>query len=93
MVAAAGGDAADAAAMSLHHLAAAVTSSAIRLLGLDPIELAIVQRRVGAECDTYRLQSDRWATAPAAALPALGGTLTEILGEHHGSLDARMFVA
>jgi urease accessory protein len=45
VVAAAGGDPADAAAISLHHLGAAVTSAAVRLLGLDPIALAGVQAR------------------------------------------------
>lgn len=93
VVAAAGGSAADAAALSFHHLTAAVTSAAVRLLGLDPIELAVVQERAGRECDTYRSQSSRWASMPPAELPAWGGSLTEILGEHHGSLDARMFVA
>lgn len=93
VVGAAGGDAADAAALSFHHLTAAVTSAAIRLLGLDPIELAVVQERAGRECDTYRLQSTHWASMIPCELPAGGGSLTEILGERHGSLDARMFVA
>ncbi len=93
VVAAAGGDETDAAALSFHHLTAAVTSAAVRLLGLDPIELAVVQERVGRESDVFRSQATRWASMTAAALPATGGALTEILGEHHGSLDARMFVA
>jgi urease accessory protein len=93
VVAAAGGTAADAAGISLHHLTAAVTSAAVRLLGLDPIELAVVQERAGRTCDTYGAHSARWALLPPAELPAWGGALTEILGEHHGSLDARMFVA
>jgi urease accessory protein len=93
VVAAAGGDAVDAAALSFHHLTAAVTSAAVRLLGLDPIELAVVQERAGRVCDIYRAQSAQWAAMAPAALPAWGGSLTEILGEHHGSLDARMFVA
>lgn len=93
VVAAAGGNAADAAALSFHHLTAAVTSAAVRLLGLDPIELAVVQARVGHECDAYRSQAERWASIRPAELPAWGGSLTEILGENHGSLDARMFVA
>ncbi len=93
VVAAAGGDAADAAALSFHHLAAAVTSAAVRLLGLDPIELAVVQERAGRVCDGYVSNATRWASMAPAELPAWGGTLTEILGEHHGSLDARMFVA
>jgi len=93
VVAAAGGSAADAVALSSHHLTAAVTSAAVRLLGLDPIELAIVQERAGRECDAYRSHSARWASMAPAELPAWGGSLTEILGQHHGSLDARMFVA
>lgn len=93
VVAAAGGEPADAVALSLHHLSAAVTSAGIRLLGLDPIELAVVQDRAGRQCDTYRSHSTQWASTAPAELPAWGGSLTEILGERHGSLDARMFVA
>jgi urease accessory protein len=48
---------------------------------------------VGREWDVYRSQSERWALATPAELPAWGGSLTEILGENYGSLDARMFVA
>ncbi|WP_040491120.1 urease accessory protein UreF [Ilumatobacter nonamiensis] len=92
-VAAAGGDANDATALSFHHLTAAVTSAAVRLLGLDPIELAVVQERVGRRCDGFRSDATEWASMAPADLPAWGGSLTEILGEHHGSLDARMFVA
>lgn len=93
VVAAAGGQADDAAALSLHHLTAAVTSAAIRLLGLDPISLAVVQERAGRQCDAYRTSATQWASAAPAELPAWGGSLTEILGERHGSLDTRMFVA
>ena len=94
VVAAAGGDATDAAGLSLHHLTAAVTSAAVRLLGLDPIELAVVQARAGHACDGLRAMAPEWAAVAAPAeLPAWGGSLTEILGEYHGSLDARMFVA
>ncbi len=93
VVAAAGGGPGDAVALSLHHATAAVTSAAVRLLGLDPIALAALQARAGVRCDDLRAEADRWATADPATLPARGGTLTEILGERHGSLDARMFVA
>ena len=93
IVAAAGGTPADAAGLACHHLTAAVTSAAIRLLGLDPIELAVIQERVGRRGDEYQAAAAGWAALPAAELPAWGGSLTEILGEHHGSLDARMFVA
>jgi urease accessory protein len=70
-----------------------VTSAAVRLLGLDPIELAVVQERAGRESDRFRSYATQWASMSPVELPAWGGALTEILGEHHGSLDARMFVA
>lgn len=92
-VAAAGGTPGDAVVVSCHHLTAAVTSAAVRLLGLDPIELAVVQARVGRSADAWRMDADRWARSSPAELPAVGGTLTEILGERHGALDARMFIA
>ena len=41
VVAAAGGTPDDAAALAFHHLGAAVTSAAVRLLGLDPIEVRL----------------------------------------------------
>ena len=93
VVAAAAGRPADAAALSCHHLIAAVTSAAIRLLGLDPIELAVVQERVGHQADELTQQAGRWASLRPNDLPAWGGSLTEILGQRHGALDARMFVA
>ncbi len=57
VVAAAGGSPADAAALAFHHVGAAVTSAAVRLLGLDPIELAAVQALAGARgrCWSRRL--------------------------------------
>lgn len=93
IVGAAGGSPADAVALSCHHLTTAVTSSAIRLLGLDPIELAVVQERAGRRSDAFQDSAEFWALAPLPQLPASGGSLTEILGERHGTLDARMFVA
>ena len=93
VVAAAGGTPDDAAALAFHHLGAAVTSAAVRLLGLDPIELAGGQARAGRHIDEGRDEWGRWATCPPAYLPADGGTLTEVFGERHGTLDARMFIA
>ena len=93
VVAAAGGSPADAAALAFHHLGAAVTSAAVRLLGLDPIELAAVQARAGRVVDAGRDDWAGWTTAAPSDLPAAGGSLTEILGERHGGLDARLFIA
>ncbi len=93
LVSAAGGTSVDAASLAFHHLSAAVTSAAIRLLGLDPMAVAAVQARVGERIDDWCLDADAWASSSPAALPASGGSLTEILAEDHGSWNARLFVA
>lgn len=91
--AAAGASPDDAATLGLHHLAGAVASAAIRLLGLDPVRVA-ARQAAATEHAADRLLLDRpWVVPDPADLPADGGTLTEILGERHGSLDARLFVA
>jgi urease accessory protein len=91
--AAAGGTPSDAATIALHHLAAAVSTAAIRLLGLDPIGVASVQARSVALARDLVADVDVWATALPAHLPARSGALTEILAEDHGQWDARLFVA
>jgi urease accessory protein len=92
-VTATGGSAADAASVSMHHLAAAACTAGVRLLGLDPLAVAGVQARA---VDRHTPSHDviaGWAAAMPPDLPALGGSLTEILGEMHGEWDARLFVA
>lgn len=93
VVAAAGGTPAHGAALACHHLVAAVTSAGIRLLGLDALALAGIQARVGRQADALVDRATAWAAADPSELPADGGMLTEILGQRHGALDARMFVA
>lgn len=93
VIAAAGGDPTNAALVSLHHLAAAVTSSAIRLLGLDPLTVAAVQARACNAIDELVAEAVASAAGGVAQLPALGGALTDILAEHHKQWDSRMFVA
>lgn len=83
----------DAALLSFHHLSAAVTSAAIRLLGLDPMTVAAVQARVGDRVDEWAQDADHWAHSRPEDLPAHGGSLTDILAEDHGRWDARLFVA
>ncbi len=93
LVDAADGTPLDAASLAFHHLSAAVTSAAIRLLGLDPMTVAAVQARVGRHIDDWSTDADVWATAEPAELPACGSSLTDILAEDHGRWDARLFVA
>lgn len=83
----------DAAVLALHHLAGAVTTAATRLLGLDPIEMAALHAIATDRAARALLGERPWQVDHPSDLPADGGSLTEILGEHHGSLDARLFVA
>lgn len=88
-----GGSAADAVSISMHHLAAAACTAGVRLLGLDPLAVAGVQARA---LDQHAVSADQvaaWSTAMPSELPAVGGTLTELLGQRHGEWDARLFVA
>lgn len=92
LTAAAGGSAEDAARLAVHHLAAAVTGAAVRVLGLDPLEAARLQAEVAPTADGLAASVDQWATCAAADLPAAGGALSEILAEDHGTWTARLFV-
>ena len=74
VVAAAGGSPADAAAVAFHHLGAAVTSAAVRLLGLDPIELAAVQAGAGRAVDARRDEWIAWSSG-SPSRPARGRRL------------------
>lgn len=104
-VRAAGGTPADAVSITIHHLASAVTTATVRLLGLDPLATAAahanaVARWLGvsdrgplAPDRSHRPDVARWSVAEPRDLPAASGTLSEILAEHHGTWSHRLFVA
>ena len=89
----AGADAETAALLSMHHLGSAVVSAGIRLLGLDPLAVAAIQTRAATVTAELVAPAPQWAQIAPSRLPALGGALTDILGEDHGHWDARLFVA
>ena len=93
LVAASGAGPSDAALVSIHHLSAAVTSAAIRLLGLDPMSVTEIQARVGTIASAWISTAADWAQCAPHELPAHGGSLTDILAADHGRWDARLFVA
>lgn len=92
-IAEAGAPVEDAAILVLHHLAAAVTSAAVRLLALDPIAVLTMQSRTTPLIDSLVADAVIWRAAAPADLPAVGGALTEILAQDHAGWDARLFVA
>jgi urease accessory protein len=90
---AAGLDAPDAAACSLHHLALALGTAALRLLGLDPFD---VHALLAALAPTIDALARAAAVAPACSLddlPAWSGPLTEILAEDHATWEVRLFAS
>jgi urease accessory protein len=93
LVAVAGGSPHDAATIAMHHISAAVTSAGVRLLGLDPMAVAAIQAGAAPLIATLVADADGWASVVPRDLPALGGAMTDILGEDHGHWTARLFVA
>jgi urease accessory protein len=93
VVAVAAGTPNDAATIAMHHLAAAVTTAGVRLLALDPLAVAAIQAAAAPLIDELVAAADDWASAAPRDLPAVGGALTDILGEDHGHWAARLFVA
>jgi urease accessory protein len=87
----AGGTPADAVAITIHQLASAVTTAAVRLLGLDPVTVAALQARHVASVDHASFVAE-WSRADPRDLPAGSGTLSEILAEHHSGWSHRLFV-
>jgi urease accessory protein len=84
----------DAALCSLHHLVGAVTTAAIRILGLDPFEVHAVAARLAPRLDELAATAARRAaTSPVAHLPATTSVLADILAEHHATWEVRLFAS
>lgn len=84
----------DAALCSLHHLVGAVTTGAVRLLGLDPFEVHAIAARLGPRLDTLAtVAAEQAASLEPAALPATNSMLADILAEHHATWEVRLFAS
>lgn len=98
-VVAAAGDGADAAAsLALHHLLGGACAAAVRLLGLDPIEVAAVQ--AAASRPAEHLTQAAVAVAHRAVaeqdprlLPSTGNPLPEVLAELHARAGVTLFAS
>jgi urease accessory protein len=91
--AAAGGTPHVAASLTLHHLAASITTAAVRLLALDPVAVAALQVRAARSADRLLVDVDDWVRRRPADLPAAASSAADVLAEHHGTWPARLFVA
>lgn len=84
----------DAAMCSLHHLVGAVTTAAIRILGLDPFEVHAVAARLAPRLeDLAAVAADQAAECTVADLPATTSVLADILAEHHATWEVRLFAS
>lgn len=94
----AGGAAADAAALAVHHLVGQVCSAAVRLLGLDPLAMSGVHARVLEEAGS--VVDDAVAAGAAAAaeedpgrLPTASTPLPEVLAVLHARAEGALFAS
>ena len=84
----------DAALCSLHHLVGAVTTAAVRLLGLDPFEVHALAARLAPRLDDLAAEAARQAATSASSdLPAHTSVLADILAEHHATWEVRLFAS
>jgi urease accessory protein len=84
----------DAALCSLHHLVGAVTTSAVRLMGLDPFDVQALAARVAPNLDQLAADADNHAAGCAPCdLPATTSVLADILAEHHATWEVRLFAS
>ena len=91
--AAAGLTPADAALCSLHHLVGAVTTAAVRLLGLDPFDVQAIAANRTPLLERLAAEATARALGPADALPANNSLLADILAEHHATWEVRLFAS
>lgn len=95
VAAAAGLDPDGAALCALHHLVAAATTAAVRLMGLDPFEVTAVAARLAPEMQASAAVAARDALAWSEPrdLPATVGLLADVYAEHHATWEVRLFAS
>ncbi|MGH3913542.1 MAG: urease accessory protein UreF [Pseudonocardiaceae bacterium] len=98
VVAAAGDGSGAAALLALHHLLGGTCSAAVRLLGLDPINVAAVQARLSrpveqAARDAVRVAGEAVARSDPRLLPSTGTPLPELLAELHARTEVTLFAS
>ena len=83
----------DAALCSLHHLVGAATTAAVRLMGLDPFSVHALAANRATMLDSLAEEAAAHADEAPDALPAFASVLSDILAEHHGTWETRLFAS
>ena len=97
-VAAAGDGAGAAAALAVHHLLGGACSAAVRLLGLDPIEVAAVQAQAARRAEPATQAAITAAVRAVEhdyprGLPSTGTPLPEVLAQLHARSEVTLFAS
>jgi urease accessory protein len=90
---AAGCSPAEAATVELHHLVGSLTTAAVRLLGLDPFDVAALCASLAPEIESWAIAAADTCHLDPAALPSDVELVTEVLAEHHATWEVRLFAS
>jgi urease accessory protein len=72
----------------------AVTTAAVRLLGLDPFDVQAMAARLAPRLDDLAsTAAQQAATLATHDLPATTSVLADILAEHHATWEVRLFAS
>jgi urease accessory protein len=88
---AAGADAAEAATLAVHHAINTPALAAVRLLGLDPVEVAALTARAAEAGAAVIAEAVNAAGTPIADLPCATTPILEIAAIEHHQRELRMF--
>ncbi|CAN0288308.1 unnamed protein product, partial [Phaeothamnion confervicola] len=91
--AAAGLDPEEAALCSLHHLLGAITTAAVRLIGLDPFSVQALAASLAPRLDALATDAALAARLPVSELPSTTSLLADALAEHHATWEVRLFAS
>jgi urease accessory protein len=95
VAAAAGLGAREAALISLHHLVGAITTAAVRLLGLDPFDVQALAAARASHLE--QLAADAAGAAVAFGhgdpLPSTTSLLADVLAQDHATWEVRLFAS
>jgi urease accessory protein len=93
VAAAAGCTPSEAAAVELHHLVGSMTSAGVRLLGLDPFDVAAFAAELAPTIQARAAHAAAFVDAAPADLPGDVALLNDVLAEHHGTWEVRLFAS
>ncbi|MGD9995507.1 MAG: urease accessory protein UreF [Ilumatobacteraceae bacterium] len=84
---------AEAALCALHHLVGAITTAAVRLLGLDPFDVHALAASLAPRLDQMATAAAELVDRSPSDLPATTSLLADVLAEHHATWEVRLFAS